>query len=206
MDTNFLDNANASNVGNEETPGLNVGIYTGLRVEKLKLFKGTRPGATHKDYFKAVFTVLKDENGHRAGDLVSMFETVSGSGFPHFDSQAQARVKKLLGAIAGLKTDAEINAQVKGADLALATSDAQPFKGQVVGAVVTAKNPKFPAVVCQAVDNAVPSLFAETTKVQAIDHTARALAAGWQPHPSAPGFLYLGQSVKSDADIKAGNF
>lgn len=39
-----------------------------------------------------------------------------------------------------------------------------------------------------------------------IDHKTRALAAGWQPHPTAPGYFYLGQLVKTEAEIVAGQF
>jgi hypothetical protein len=202
MIDNF-DSANAGDVGNEEIPNLNPGAYTSLRVEKMKIFQGTKPGKTHAQYFKCVFTVVNAENGHNAGDIAQMFETVSGSGYPHFDAQAVARVKKLLGSIAGLKTDAEITAQVSSKDLALATSDAQPFKGSIVSAVVGGKDPRFPKAVCSPAEGTVAI---KAPVPPTVDHTARAKTLGWLPHPSAPGFHYLGQSVKSDLDIAAGNF
>jgi hypothetical protein len=203
-ETDMLDNfdsVNSGNIGSEELPNLNLGNYTALRVEKLRIFAGTKPGKTNIQYFKAVFTVLKAENGHAAGDVAQMFESISGGAYPHFDQQAQSRVKKLLGAIAGLKTDAEITTKVTSKDLMLATSEANPFKGAIVAAVVSGKDPRFPKVVCTAVDGAVPAV------PSTVDHTARpsapvpptapvvnenkyTVANGWYPFDAMPGHVY----------------
>jgi hypothetical protein len=211
---NGFDTVDPNNTGNEELPNLNFGKYDSLEIQKIKIFQGTRPGKTHLKYFKCTFVVTHDANGHKAGDLVQMFETIEG-GLPYHMAQAAARVKRLLGAIAGISDAAEVKTKVTGQDLALAVSDAQPFSGRIVGATVSGKNARFPDVVCEPVTNSGTPVPSEVTQVKAVvappvpvavDHTARAIAAGWAVHPTAPDYMFLGQDVKSKLDVAAGKF
>jgi hypothetical protein len=201
--TNAFDMADAGDQGKDEYPNLNVGIYTdSLQIVSLRRFNGTDPKKLGYKYFKATFQMTKAENGFQAGDLVQMFETVEG-GFPKFMGQANGRVKKLLGAIAGLDSPAEINAKVTFKDYELATSQEQPFKGTIVSAVVSASNPKFPNVVCSpasSTHNAVPG---EVTQVKAVAPPPVALERF--PHPSAPGFFYDASGAMFDGTGKKVN-
>jgi hypothetical protein len=188
-----FDTIDPNNTGNEELPNLNFGKYQSLQIGKMKIFAGTRPGKTHLKYFKCTFQLLADENGHKAGDLVQMFETIEG-GLPYHMAQSAARVKRLLGAIAGLSDAAEIKTKVSGQDLALAVSDVQPFAGKVVGAVVSGKNARFPDVVCEPVSGSVPSA-----------PPAAPAELPRFPHPAAPGHTYDASGAIFDATGKKVN-
>lgn len=182
--SSYFDSANAGSTGREELPSLNVGTYKdSLSIEKLEKFDGTDPKKPGYKYFKATFKMLKAENGFAAGDLVQMFETVEGGNYPKFLAQANARVKKLLGAIAGLDLPSDINAKVTLKDYELATSEAQPFKGSVVSAVVTASNPKFPNVVCS------PST-GDVALRPTLPTPPAAPVVERYPHPAMPGHTY----------------
>jgi hypothetical protein len=196
---NGFDAIDPNNTGNEELPNLKFGKYPGLEIQRMKVFQGTKPGKTHLRYFKCTFIVLQDGNGHHAGDMVQMFETIDG-GLPYHMAQSAARVKRLLGAVAGISDAAEIKAKVTSADLALAISDAQPFQGRVVGAVVSGKNEKFPDVVCEPASGNLPS---EVTQVKAVAPPPVALERF--PHPSAPGFFYDASGAMFDGTGKKVN-
>lgn len=192
---NGFDTIDPNNTGNEELPNLNFGKYGALEVQRMKVFQGTRPGKTHLKYFKCTFQVINDENGHKAGDLVQMFETIEG-GLPYHMAQAAARVKRLLGAIAGISDAAEIKTKVSGQDLALAVSDAQPFSGRIVGAVVSGKNARFPDVVCEVSEVA--------TRPTQPSVSVPAILPQF-PHPAMPGHTYDASGAIFDSTGKKVN-
>ncbi len=121
-------------------------------------------------------------------------------------------MKRWIGAFFGIdpKDAGKLKAEITNVVLrnsVSANGQETPLKGRRVKAFAKAyKATTFVDEVTPVVD----TVHSEVTQVKAvapaIDHTARALAEGFLPHPSAPGYLYRGQTVKSEADIKAGNF
>lgn len=133
----LFDGSSAGDTGNAQGTPLNDGDYEGtLRLENVKLWKSSGKGHL---CVKFTFSVLADVNGHSEGERVEYFDKLQGNPFPSYDAQALGRVRRLLGAIAGLSSVQDIDAKIKGTDLQAAASDAQPFTGTVLSCTVTSK-------------------------------------------------------------------
>jgi hypothetical protein len=100
----------------------------------------------------------------------------------------------------GQPVDRPIDASVQ------ADADQTPAHGTQAPAQAPVNVPAFGTPVAPSAPPAPVAPSAPPAPPAPVDHIKRAFAAGWQAHPTSPGWFYLGNAVKSDADIRAGNF
>lgn len=196
----IFDGSSASNTGGTGTDFLNDGDYEGnLRIEKLEVWKSQKN--KNNLMFRATFTVTESVNGHEEGDRKSILLQLEGNKHDSYDRENKGAVRRLLGAIAGMSDPKEIDAKIKGADLATAVDPTQPFTGTLVSCDLKSKrfgvDGRYQKPVFRPATGVAPSV----TQTKAVVPPPPAVAApaanrfteanGFYPHTGMePGHVY----------------
>jgi hypothetical protein len=140
MSDDLFSGQSSNDVGRVAGDKVPAGTYPTLKLVKAEVFRMTKGQKSR--CFKAVCEVVAPANGKNVGDRVEMFKQLEHNKEDYYDKSERAQVMKLLGALFGYATPAEIDANINMKVLEAVTSSTQPMTGTLFTADVSYKKPE----------------------------------------------------------------